>query len=120
MLISTTAARLTLAALVATGIAACGGGHAFTPGQADAQAACTGAGSQAAVAAARAAAKNPAFSTLAADETALEASDSTQAASLNDGSGDATAVAAGIDIASPARQKVIADCVSLGLRVTPN
>jgi len=117
MQFSSTHARMAVAALVAAGLAGCGGGHAFSPGQADATAACQGIGAQAAVAASRAAAKNPAYSTLAADETALMASDSTQAASVDDGTGDAASLAAGVDIASPAHQKVIADCMSLGLPI---
>lgn len=111
--------------VMAVGVAAgCGGGHALTPGQADAAAACRGTGSAAALAATKAAAVNPGFSTLAADENALAASEAPQVTDLSDGdpNDDASvgAVAAGVDLGSPARQKVIADCVNLGLPVTKN
>jgi hypothetical protein len=113
---------LVAGAVTAASLAACGGGHAFTPGQAQAAAACQGSGSAAAVNAANAAHVNPSYVTLAADETALAASESTQVSDLSDGSSDASdasALAAGIDLGSAARQKVIADCVALGLPVTP-
>jgi hypothetical protein len=100
---------------------ACGGGHAITPGQSDAAAACRGSGSAAALAATKAAAVNPGFSTLAADENALAAGESPQASDLSDGdpSDDAGvgAVASAVDLGSAARQKVIADCFQLGLPV---
>jgi hypothetical protein len=99
----------------------CGGGHPLTPGQADAAAACSGSGSTAALAATRAAAVNPGFSTLAADENALAAGESTQSAEISDGTAtDADAVASSLDLGSAARQKVIADCLALGLPVTPS
>jgi len=110
-----------LAAVVAAlAIAGCGGGHAFSPGQADAAAACQGTGSAAALAATKAAAVNPGFSTLAADENALATTDATQAADVSDGS-DASgtnAIVSGLDLGTAARQKVIADCIALGLPVT--
>ena len=105
---------------VAATTAGCGG-HAFTPGKSDAAAACKGSGSAAALAATKAAAVNPSYATLAADENALAAGESTQTADLSDGtaSDDAGvgAIAAGVDLGSAAQQKVIADCVSLGLPV---
>ena len=107
-----------LSAALLTG---CGGGHAITPGQADAAAACSGSGTAAALAATKAAAVNPGFSTLAADENALAAGESQQVTDLSDGSAadDAgvDAIAAGVDLGSAVRQKVIADCVALGLPV---
>ena len=111
-----------LAVAAAAVVSGCGGGHAFTPGQAEAAAACRGSSSQAALAATKAAAVNPGYSTLAADENALAASESTQASELSDGTAadaaSAGSVASSIDLGSPARQKVIADCYNLGLRVT--
>lgn len=109
------------AVLIVAAVAGCGGGHAFSPGQSEAAAACRGTGSAAALAATKAAAVNPSFATLAADENALAASDATQAADVSDGSdGSGTsALVSGLDLASPARQKVLADCVALGLPVTP-
>lgn len=110
-----------VAIFLAAVVAGCGGGHAFSPGQAEAAAACRGSGSAAALAATKAAAVNPSFATLAADENALAASESTQVSDLSDGSSDSStaALVAGVDLGSAARQKVIADCVSLGLPVTP-
>lgn len=110
--------------LVAAVATACGGGHALTPGQDQAALACRSTGTTAALAATRAAAVNPAFSTLAADENALATSQAPQVAALSDGDttddADVGAVAAGVDLGSPARQKVIADCMNLGLPVTRN
>ena len=115
---------LAVAFVAAAAVSGCGGGHAITPGQADAAAACRGSGSAAALAATKAAAVNPGFSTLAADENALAASESTQVADLSDGTtaddAGTGALASGLDLGSAARQKVIADCVSLGLPVTPS
>lgn len=110
-----------LVVAVAAAVAGCGGGHAFTPGQSEAAAACRGNGSAAALAATKAAAVNPSFATLAADENALAASDATQAADVSDGSDDSVtaALVSGLDLGSPARQKVLADCVALGLPGTP-
>jgi hypothetical protein len=108
-------------AAAAASLVACGGGHALTPGKADAVAACRGSGTPAALAASRAAAKNPEFSTLAADVNALVAGEASQTADISDGStddADAGTVAAGVDLGSAGRQKVIADCMALGLLVT--
>ena len=119
----TLASSLAGVAAAAT-IAGCGGSHALTPGQADAAAACRESGSAAALAATKAAAVNPGFSALAADENTLAASESTQSAEISDGitadDANAGAVAAGVDIGSAGRQKVVADCVALGLPVTQN
>lgn len=109
---------------VAAVLTGCGGGHAFTPGQAEATAACQGTGTAAALAATKAAAVNPSYATLAADENALATGESSQVADLSDGTASddagASAVAAGVDLGSADRQKVIADCMSLGLQVTPS
>jgi hypothetical protein len=110
-----------LSVLFAAAVLAGCGGHAFTPGKADAAAACKGSGSAAALAATKAAAVNPSYTTLAADENALAASESTQSADLSDGTASDDAgvgtIAAGVGLGSAAQQKVIADCVSLGLPV---
>jgi hypothetical protein len=110
-----------IGAVATIALAGCGGGHAITPGQANAAAACKGSGSAAALAATKAAAVNPSFATLAADENALAAADSSQAADLSDGSASDDAgvgeVASAIDLGSPAKQKVIADCFNLGLPI---
>jgi len=111
------------ATAVAAALTGCGGGHAFTPGQAQAAAACQGSGSAAALAATKAAAVNPSFAALAADENALAGSEAQQTQTLSDGSSDdagAAALVSGVDLGSAARQKVIADCASLGLPVTPS
>lgn len=113
--------KLALSMFAAAAVSGCGGGHAITPGQADATAACQGSGSAAALAATKAAAVNPAFATLAADANAEAASEAPQAAALSDGNpaddAGVGAVAAGVDLGSAGRQKVIADCVALGLPV---
>ena len=97
------------------------GGHAITPGESDAAAACSGSGAAAAAAATRAAAVNPGYSTLAADTTAVAAGESTQVSNLSDGDPDddagVGALASSLDIGTAARQKVIADCMELGLPV---
>lgn len=112
------------AAVVILALAGCGGGHAITPGQDQAATACRSTGTAAALAATRAAAVNPAFATLAADENALATSEAPQVADLSDGDptddADVGAVAAGVDLGSPGRQKVIADCMNLGLPVAKN
>jgi hypothetical protein len=115
------AERAMLAVAAAAAVAGCGGGHALSPGQADAAAACRGSGAAAALAATKAAAVNPGFSTLAADENALAGSESAQTSVLSDGSDDSgtASLVAGVDLGSAARQKVIADCASLGLPVVP-
>ena len=68
-----------------------------------------------------AAAVNPGYATLAADETAVAAGESTQVSNLSDGdTGDdagVSALASSVDIGTAARQKVIADCMELGLPV---
>src|SRR3954452_17183395 len=103
-------------------LSGCGGGHALTPGHDKAAAACRGAGSQAGLAATQAAAVNPGYATLAADENALAANEAPQQAALSDGdpTDDASvdSVTSGVDLGSAARQKVIADCFNLGLPVT--
>jgi hypothetical protein len=110
-----------LTVLAAAAVSGCGGGHAFTPGQDQAAAACRSSGTAAALAATRAASLNPSFATLAADENALANNQAPQVADLSDGdpADDAGvgAVAAGVDLGSPAQQKVIADCMNLGLPV---
>ena len=115
---------LALAGLVVAAATACGGGHAITPGQDQAALACRSTGTTAALAATRAAAVNPAFAPLAADENALATSEAPQVADLSTGDpaddADVGAVAAGVDLGSAGRQKVIADCMNLGLPVTGN
>jgi hypothetical protein len=107
--------------LAASAVAGCGGGHAITPGQGQAALACRSTGTTAALAATRAAAVNPAFAPLAADENALATSQAPQVADISDGDptddADVGAVAAGVGLGSPAQQKVIADCMNLGLPV---
>jgi hypothetical protein len=107
-------------ATVAAALVGCGG-HAITPGKADAAAACHGSGTAAALAATRAAAVNPSYAALAADENALAANASTQEADLSDGTpsddSGASALAAGVGLGSAAQQKVVADCFDLGLPV---
>lgn len=119
MKLSCALAVVGVTAAVAT---ACAGGHAITPGQDQAALACQSTGTTAALAATRAAAVNPAFAPLAADENALATSQAPQVADLSDGdpTDDASvgAVAAGVGLGSPAQQKVIADCMNLGLPVT--
>lgn len=114
-------ASAAVALSVAALLTACGGGHAITPGQADAAAACSGSGSAAALSATKAAAVNPSFSILAADENALAGSENAQVTDLSDGNAtdDATTgqLASSLDLGSAARQKVIADCMALGLPV---
>ena len=108
--------------MVAGVVTGCGGGHPIMPGETDAKAACQGSGSAAALAATKAAAVNPAYARLAADENALATKQSTQMAELSDDNpaDDAGlgAVTAGVDIGSAAQQQVVADCVALGLPVT--
>jgi hypothetical protein len=65
---------------------------------------------------------NPKYSTLAADENTLAASESTQQGELSDGNatddsglGDLAGANA---LGSPASMKVLGDCTSLGLSVT--
>jgi hypothetical protein len=110
-----------LGVVTAVTLAGCGGGHAVTPGQGQAAAACRGTGSAAALAATKAAAVNPGYSTLAADENAVAASEAPQVSDITDGDPTddpgAAAVAAGIDMGSAARQKVIQDCFDLNLPV---
>src|SRR3954454_15407531 len=119
--LATTFRTMTLAGALVL-MSGCGGGHALTPGHDKAAAACRGTGSQAALAATQAAAVNPGYTTLAADENALAASEAPQQAALSDGdpADDASvgSVTSSLDLGSAARQKVIADCYNLGLRVT--
>ena len=116
-----TSLRLAAGCLCAAAALVGCGGHAITPGQSDAAAACKGSGSAAALAATKAAAVNPSYATLAADENALAASTSNPEADLSDGTGSddagVSAIAAGVGLGSAAQQKVVADCVSLGLPV---
>jgi len=109
------------AGVAVVALTGCGGGHAITPGESEAAAACRGSGASAAAAATRAAAVNPSYATLAADENAVAAGEAVQVGNLSDGdAGDdagVDALASSIDIGTVARQKVIADCVNLGLPV---
>jgi len=85
--------------------------------------ACRSSGQQAATLASRAAAQNSTYATLSADEAALLASERSQTGELSDGNGSddsglgalegADSIGSGSDI------KVISDCTSLGLPVSP-
>lgn len=108
--------------LVALALSACGASSAPPAGQVQAAAACKTGGSQAATLASQAAAVNPKYATLAADEHALAANEATQQNVLSDGNstddsglGDLTGANA---LGSPASLKVLSDCTSLGLSVT--
>jgi hypothetical protein len=120
-ILATTLRTTTLAGALVL-LSGCGGGHALTPGHDKAAAACRGTGSQAALAATQAAAVNPGYATLAADENAVAASEAPQQAALSDGDptddAGAGALTSSVDLGSTQRQKVIADCYNLGLPVT--
>jgi hypothetical protein len=113
-------AAVVLVSLLA--LAGCGGASKVVAGQTDAAAACESGGVRAAALAAHAAAVNPRFSVLAADEGALSATEANQEGELSDGTGSddsglgaLTGVTA---IGSTASDNVIRDCVTLGLPVT--
>ncbi|HEX3822880.1 MAG TPA: hypothetical protein VHV79_00260 [Mycobacteriales bacterium] len=98
-----------------------GGAAKLVPGQSDAAAACQAQGVHAAGLATDAAAQNPLYAALAADEGALAATQANQESELSDG--DSTddnglgSLAGGETAGSSAGVKVVSDCVSLGLPV---
>jgi hypothetical protein len=98
--------------------AACGQ-NAPPAGQRQAAAACQTGGSQAATLAAEAAQLNPRYATLSVDEAALSANEAQTQSVLSDGTDDGSSVAGATDLGTSGSIKVITDCTSLGLRVTP-
>lgn len=102
-------------------LAGCGSSSKLVPGQSEAAAACQSGGVHAAALAAHAAAVNPRFAVLSADEGALAATEANQESELSDGSGSddsgLSALAGATAIGSGADNKVLADCVALGLPV---
>jgi hypothetical protein len=118
MLAAGTAASLIL-------VAGCGGSSKLVPGQSEAASACqdsTSSPVQAAALATHAAAVNPKFAVLAADEGALAASEANEEGELSDGTsaGDSSVGSlAGADaIGSGPDIKVVTDCTTLGLSVS--
>ena len=113
---------LAVAAFSLVLVAGCGSSNKLVPGQSEAASACSSGGVQAAALAAHAAAVNPKFAVLAADEGALAATEANQESELSDGtSGDDSGLSAlaGADaIGSSGDTKVISDCLALGLPVT--
>jgi hypothetical protein len=113
-----------LAAVAAVSLAVLSGCGSSTPpaGEPDAAKACASSGTQAASLASQAAALNPRYATLAADEQADAASEATTQDELSDGSsGDDSglgALAGSESMGTGGGIKVISDCVSLGLPVT--
>jgi hypothetical protein len=107
-------------------ISGCGGGSASSvvPGHADAAAACQSQGVHAAGLATDAAAQNPLFAPLAADEAALAATQANQESELSDGdstddNGLGTLTTAGT-AGTSANFKVVTDCATLGLPTSPS
>jgi hypothetical protein len=102
-------------------LAGCGSSAKLMPGESEAAAACQSSGVHAAALAAHAAAVNPRFAVLGADEGALAATEANQETELSDGSGSDDsglgALAGASAVGSGADNKVIADCVALGLPV---
>jgi hypothetical protein len=115
MLAAGTAASLVI-------LAGCGSSSKLVPGQSDAAAACQSQGVHAAAMAAHAAAVNPLYAVLAADEGALAASEANEAGELSDGTsaGDSSVGSlAGADAVGSAPDiKVVTDCTTLGLPVS--
>lgn len=102
-------------------LAGCGGSATVVPGKAAAASACQTGGVHAAALAAHAAAVNPEYAVLAADEGALAATEANQETELSDGSpsddSGLSALAGADAIGSTGDMKVISDCVALGLPV---
>jgi hypothetical protein len=105
-------------------LAGCGGGGGaanLVPGQSDAAAACQAQGVHAAGLATDAAAQNPIYAALAADEGALAATLANQESELSDGSSaddnGLGSLSSGETAGSSADVKVVSDCVALGLPV---
>ena len=106
-----------LALAVAPLVAACGS-SAPPAGEPLAAQACQSSGSAAAGFAQRAAAANGKYAGLSVDEQALATQQATQSAELSDGSGSGSgSLEQDEAIGTSAGQKVLADCVSLGLPV---
>ena len=107
------------AALLA--VAGCGGGSKVVLGASDAKAACQSSGVHAAALAAHAAAVNPVYAVLSADEGTLAATEADQEGALSDGSSaddnGLNALAGDSAIGSTADNNVIRDCLALGLPV---
>jgi hypothetical protein len=116
MLAAGTAASLIL-------LAGCGSSSKLVPGASDAAAACKSGGVHAAALAAHAAAVNPRYAVLAADEGSLAASEANTEGELSDGTsaGDSGlgSLAGASAVGSSADNNVIRDCIALGLSVTP-
>jgi hypothetical protein len=109
-----------IALVLTAALTACGGSSTPPAGQSQAAAACKTGGSQAASLAAQAAALNPRFATLSADEAALAANEAqTQAAVSDDGTDDGGGIAGATGLGTSGSFKIITDCTSLGLSVTP-
>jgi hypothetical protein len=104
-------------------LAGCGSGSKIVPGASDAATACKSSGVHAAALAAHAAAVNPRYAVLAADEGALAASEANTEGELSDGSSaddsGLGALAGASAVGSSADNNVIRDCMTLGLSVTP-
>jgi hypothetical protein len=104
-------------------VAGCGAGSStLVPGQSEAASACSSGGVHAAAMAAHAAAVNPKFAVLAADEGALAATEANQESELSDGTSTDDsglgALAGSEAVGSSADTKVMSDCLALGLPVT--
>jgi hypothetical protein len=114
--------RLLLGLATAAIVAGCGGSSAPPAGQVLAQQACQSSGSPAADLAARAAQQNATYATLAADEAAYAQQQATQAQSVMDGNpaddSSIGALTAQTGLGTASGQRVLAECVRLGLRVT--
>jgi hypothetical protein len=102
-------------------LSGCGSSAAgkIVPGQPDAAAACQAQGVHAAGLATDAAAQNPLYAALAADEGALAATEANQESELSDGDStddSANSALAGVTAdGSTAKIKVVSDCATLGL-----
>jgi hypothetical protein len=102
-------------------VAGCGSSAAakIVPGQTDAAAACQAQGVHAAGLATDAAAQNPLYAVLAADEGALAATEANQESELSDGDStddSGTTALTGVTAdGSTAKIKVVTDCATLGL-----
>jgi hypothetical protein len=110
-------------ATLAVVAAGCGGGSHPDGAGALAARACQTHGADAASLADQAATKDPTFATLAADERAAAAAQSQQQGVLSDGdAGDDSSTAALVgsqSLGTTAGQRVLNDCVALGLTVLP-
>jgi hypothetical protein len=114
-------ASVTGVAALLIALAGCGGSSAPPAGQALAAKACQSSGTSAATLASQAAAANPRYSTLAVDETAEATSQSGEESELSDGNSSDDnslgAVAGAESIGTAGGDKVLSDCISLGLSV---